>query len=211
MVEKIEVLAHSSIRIGGKVIVYIDPFQIPDEPKDADIILITHEHPEHFSLDDIKKVVKENTKIVIPQKMKKKVSKNNENWNIIEVEPGIYKEFGGVEIETVAAYNNMKHFHPKRNGWLGYIIIINDTRIYIAGDTDITKENKKVRCDIALVPIGGGSTMDAKKAAELVNIINPQIAIPTHYGSVVGKMEDVNIFKNNVNPYIKVVIKIKSA
>ena len=106
-------------------------------------------------------------------------------------------------------YNILKPFHPKAAGWVGYILKINGKRIYIAGDTDATKEAKEVICDIALVPIGGTYTMDAKKAAELVNEINPEVVIPTHYGSIVGKLSDAKVFAANVKDTIKVVEKIK--
>jgi L-ascorbate metabolism protein UlaG (beta-lactamase superfamily) len=106
---------------------------------------------------------------------------------ILTVKPGVYREVEDLEFETVPAYNLLKPFHPKGAEWVGYILRIDGKRIYIAGDTDETKEAKAVKCDIALVPIGGTYTMDAKKAAELVNTIRPEVAIPTHYGSIVGK------------------------
>ena len=112
----------------------------------------------------------------------------------------------GIKFLTVPAYNINKPFHPKANGWVGYIIIINGVRYYIAGDTDITEANKKVECDVAFVPVGGTYTMDFKEAASLVNEIMPQIAVPTHYGSVVGTKQDATEFIKLLRPQIKGVI-----
>ena len=103
----------------------------------------------------------------------------------------------------------MKPFHPKKNGWVGYILTVDGVRIYIAGDTDVTEENQAVSCDVAMVPIGGTFTMDAKKAADLVNHIRPKVAIPTHYGSIAGKREAEDVFRANVDPAIPVEIKMQ--
>ena len=114
-----------------------------------------------------------------------------------------------MEFETVPAYNTLKPFHPKSAEWVGYVLRIDGKCIYIAGDTDATKEAKAVKCDIAIVPVGGTYTMDAKKAAELVNTIRPDIAIPVHYGSIVGKPSDGDVFAENVKSPVKVVFKIQ--
>jgi L-ascorbate metabolism protein UlaG (beta-lactamase superfamily) len=127
---------------------------------------------------------------------------------IVTVKPGVYCEAAGLEIETIPAYNILKPFHPKNAQWVGYVLRIGGKRIYIAGDTDDTKECKAVRCDIALVPIGGTYTMDAKKAAELVNTIRPEVAIPIHYGSIVGKPSDGETFAKYVKPPVRVEFKI---
>ena len=128
---------------------------------------------------------------------------------IVTVKPGVYREIDGLELETVPAYNILKPFHPKNAEWVGYILWIEGKRIYIAGDTDATKEAKAVKCDIALVPVGGTYTMDAMKAAELVNILRPSVAIPVHYGSVVGSPKDGEVFAEYVKDPIKVELKIK--
>ena len=208
MTENIQVLTHSSIRISGEVVVYVDPFHIVNGSNDADIILITHDHFDHFSPEDIAKVIKSDTTLVVPEKMKKKASEIS-CGQLITVKPGESRRLGSVAIETIPAYNPLKPFHPKSHGWVGYVLEIDGVRIYIAGDTDITKENKEVSCDVAMVPIGGTYTMDAKKAAELVNIIHPKAAIPTHYGSVAGGREDENTFRANVDPSVSVEIKME--
>ena len=210
MVDKIDVFKQNSIRIKSDVgMIYIDPFKIDDETHDADFILITHDHYDHFSSEDIAKIKKDTTVLVVPEKMEAKAIKESGIKDIETVKPGTYHEIGNLELETIPMYNILKPFHPKAAGWVGYILKINGKRIYIAGDTDATKEAKEVICDIALVPIGGTYTMDAKKAAELVNEINPEVAIPTHYGSIVGKLSDAKVFAANVKDTIKVVEKIK--
>ncbi len=210
MTENIEVLTHSSIRITGKETIYIDPYRISEETHDADIILITHDHFDHFSPEDIEKIIKQNTKFVVPEKMGKKIaSVSRSPENVAVVKPGMKLEVGSITVETVAAYNNLKPFHPKKDGWVGYLLTVNHVVIYIAGDTDITKENKSVACDVALVPIGGTYTMNAKEAAELVNSIRPKAAIPIHYGSVAGTKAEEDVFRKSVDSSIPVEIKMQ--
>ena len=184
MLNNIEVLYHSSIRINKEKTIYIDPFKIDRNYNDADIIFITHDHYDHYSEEDIDKVINENTVIVIPEELLTKVLKKGINKNaIITVEPNQKYMVQGIKFETVPAYNTNKTFHPKENGWVGYVIEINEIKYYIAGDTDITEENKKVKCDVAFVPVGGTYTMDFKEAAQLVNQIQPKVAVPifSHY------------------------------
>lgn len=217
--ENITVFTHNSIRIrtggegAGNGNIYIDPFQMKIAPKDADFILITHDHFDHFSVEDIEKAACDHTILVVPEKMRDKAQEAAKLVSqIITVEPGKSYELSGqeerLEFETVPAYNLLKPFHPKSAGWVGYILKVDGRRIYIAGDTDATKEAKAVKCDVALVPVGGTYTMDAKKAAELVNDLQPAVAIPVHYGSVVGSPEDARIFAANVKALVKVEIKI---
>ena len=218
MLENIKVLCHSSIRFEDKEngIIYFDPYEIDKNYNDADYIFITHSHYDHFSLEDISKVKKDTTKIIVPNEMYEddEVIRvlNDIGFlmrNIFDVLPDNYYLKDNLDFETVPAYNASKNFHPKEKGWVGYIIHLNDVSYYIAGDTDITEENKKVKCDVAFVPIGGTYTMTAKEAAKLVNEINPKIAVPIHYGLIVGTKEDANIFKENLNSDIKCEIMIK--
>lgn len=208
MIENIQVFTQNSIRIrNGEKKIYVDPFQMREEPKDADFILITHDHYDHFSPEDIAKVRKDSTILVVPEAMYKKAEQESGFVsNIYPVKPGTFHEIEGLTFDTIPAYNNLKPFHPKSAGWIGYLLRINGKRIYIAGDTSLTKDAREVKCDIALVPIGGTYTMDAKKAAELINIIRPDIAIPVHYGSIVGKKEDVETFRELVDDTIRVEI-----
>ena len=132
----------------------------------------------------------------------------NENL-IVAVEPNKEYFVKKIKFETVSAYNVNKKFHPKENGWVGYIIEIDGIKYYVAGDTDITKENSAVKCDVAFVPVGGTYTMNFKEAAELVNKIQPQIAVPIHYGSVIGTKQDAIDFVGLLSPSIKGMILMK--
>ena len=210
MVDNIKVFTHSSIRVQSRdKVIYADPFEMKQAPHDADIILITHDHYDHFSPNDISKVAKPETVLVVPEKMAKKAGDAKSLVSRIETVPqGASIDVDGLKIETVPAYNTLKPFHMKSAGWVGYIFEADGKRVYIAGDTDATKEAKAVKCDIALVPIGGHYTMDYKDAAAVVNAIKPEVAIPTHYGSIVGSTEDGNKFTELVDDSIKVEIKI---
>lgn len=209
MITNVEVLIHSSIKISGKKIIYIDPFKIRGIYKDADIIFITHDHYDHYSEEDIQKVRKENTTIVVPEDLKNKAMKLFKTNYIITVQPNQKYKFDNFIFETIPAYNINKEFHPKSKKWVGYILEIEGIRYYIAGDTDVTEEDKKVKCDVALVPIGGTYTMDYKQAAELINEIKPKIAIPIHYGSIVGTIKDAIEFAQLIDSKIQCEIFIK--
>ena len=208
--KSIKVLEHSSIKINLEKIIYVDPFNIKKEYKDADYIFITHSHYDHFSEKDILKIKKENTKIIITEDLFEKVKEMDfEENKIIIVEPNREYIFDEIKINTIYSYNTNKEFHPKENNWVGYIFNIENIKVYIAGDTDITDENKNLKCDIALVPIGGTYTMDSKEAAELINIIRPKYVIPTHYGSLVGKKCDAEEIISNLDEDINYKIFIK--
>ena len=211
MLDNIEVFTQSSIRIkSSHGTIYLDPFQMKQEPHDADYVLITHDHYDNFSVDDIKKVAKKSTILVVPTKMEDDAKElANEVASIVTVKPGVYKEISGLEIETIPAYNTVKPFHPRRAEWVGYILRVDGKRIYVAGDTGLTKEARQVKCDIALLPVGGTYTMDTRRAAELANTIRPEYVIPTHYGSIVGKQSDGQTFASLVKNPVKVVEKIK--
>lgn len=204
MKENIEVLFHSSIRIGSEKVIYVDPFKIENYCDDADIIFVTHDHYDHYSEEDIEIVKNNETLIVAPRDLENKILKSgfDEDY-VILVEPNrsynIDEEFS---FETIPAYNINKRFHPRENGWVGYILEIKGVRYYIAGDTDATDESKKVECDVALVPVGGTYTMNAIEAAELVNIIKPKVAVPIHYGSIVGTKQDAKEFVSRLNSEI---------
>ncbi|MCR5134014.1 MAG: MBL fold metallo-hydrolase [Clostridiales bacterium] len=205
-ISNIEVFTQSSIRIrceAGNV--YIDPFRMKDAPHDADLILITHDHYDHFSPDDLAGVIGPSTVLVVPEKLAAKAAGTGLAFERIEtVMPGRKYRIAGLSFETVASYNRLKPFHPKSAGWIGYILHTDGKRVFIAGDTDKTDENSAVACDIALVPVGGKFTMDAKEAAALINTIRPAVAIPTHYGTIVGKKSDGDRFASLVDPAVEV-------
>ena len=210
MLENIEVLCHSSIRFNKGLIIYFDPFKINENYHDADIIFITHSHYDHYSEEDISKVIKDNTTIVVPKDLEDMVLQFGfAKEHIIVVSPNEEYSVLGINFKTIPAYNANKNFHPKSNEWVGYIVNLDQTTYYIAGDTDITEENRQVKCDVAFVPIGGTYTMTYSEAAELFNKIKPQIAVPIHYGLIVGNKEDANNFANLVDKEIECKILIR--
>ena len=177
---EIKLNAQSSIKIISDKTIYFDPYLIKEETHDADYILITHEHYDHFDIESIRNISKENTLIIIPNSMAKKVLYQVNPNNIRGVNPNEEYTIEGLSISTIPSYNTNKDFHKKEYKWIGYLVNIEDKIIYVAGDTDITEENKQVKCDIAFVPIGGTYTMDYKEAAELINTIKPETVIPIH-------------------------------
>lgn len=201
---KLDWLGHSSFKITNKKVIYIDPYNVPPDEK-ADIILITHGHSDHCSLEDIKGIVKDGTIILIPPDCQSKLS-DIQGIDIHLVKPG--KKIGafGIIVEAVPAYNLNKNFHEKSNEWVGYIINTDGKRIYHAGDTDFIPEMKELKeIDVALLPVGGTYTMDAKEAAEAANTIKPKLAIPMHYGSIVGSEEDAKKFKELCNVEVEIM------
>ncbi len=208
----ITINTHSSIRLQNKqgAVVYVDPYGFDSEPHDADLILITHTHFDHFSPEDIAKVRKPNTSFVMPAaKMVAFIEAGFTNESAAFLVPYEHAvPYPGIPIDTVPAYNVSKKFHPKDEAWMGYVITIDDKRVYVAGDTDDLPENHDIECDIALVPVGGTYTMDAREAAAFVNALKPAVAIPEHYGTVAGTAEDGKTFASLVDPSIEVVFKL---
>lgn len=201
MVENIHWLGHDTFKIVGEKIIYTDPFKI--KKKDvADLILITHEHYDHCSLDDVKKIQGPNTVIVTTADCAKKLS-----GNIKVIKPGDKINVSGIDIEAVPAYNTNKQFHTKDKGWVGFIFKVNNQRIYIAGDTDYIPEMKTFRdIDIALLPVSGTYVMTADEAVQAALDIKPRIAIPMHYGSIVGDKNDAKRFAESLKGKIEVII-----
>ena len=211
MTGNIDLFTHSSIRIRAELgNVYVDPFRMREAPADADFILITHDHYDHFSPEDIRKVAGAGCVLIVPEKMRDKAREVEDAVGSVRtVVPGAAYEIGALKLETLPAYNAVKPFHPKSAGWVGYVLELDGRRVYVAGDTDATKEAEAVKCDVALVPIGGTYTMNAKKAAALIDRIRPACAIPTHYGSIVGSREDADVFAAEVKPPVAVEIKMQ--
>ncbi len=210
MYKNIELLTHSSIRITEDKIAYIDPFMITDARNDADVIFITHSHSDHYSLLDIAKVVNDKTVFVMPNIMEKEFMSSLYKAHLVKfVDVNQAYLVNGFKFTTVPAYNINKPMHPKTNGWVGYIFELSSGRCYIAGDTDLNPDVYRVKCDIAMIPIGGKYTMDGLEAAELINAIRPKIAIPTHYGKLMRNAFFGEIFKDAVNNDIEVIDLLK--
>ncbi|MEK6841654.1 MAG: MBL fold metallo-hydrolase [Nanoarchaeota archaeon] len=194
-------LGHSGFLIVNKKIIYIDPYNIKDGLPVADIILITHSHYDHCSLPDMEKIVKDGTRIVAPADCQSTIAKIDIHVKIELIEPGQELEFGDVKLYALPAYNIDKHFHPKDEQGVGYIIKLDGVVIYHAGDTDVIPEMQKLtgykqqgKEFVALLPIGGRFTMSAEEAAEAAKIIKPTLAIPMHWGSIVGSEDDAKEF-----------------
>lgn len=210
MIDNIELIAQSAIRIKNEnQIIYFDPFKLDETYKnDADIIFITHSHYDHFSIEDITKIKKETTKIVIPKDLIEKVEKLNFS-DVLIVEPNKEYKIDGIAFKTTYAYNINKDFHKLENNWVGYLLTLNGKIIYVAGDTDNIPEARDIKCNIAFVPIGGTYTMNFKEAAEMIKEIKPELAIPTHYHTIVGTKEDAIKFKELLNGIADVRILLK--
>ncbi|MDO8659979.1 MAG: MBL fold metallo-hydrolase [Candidatus Parcubacteria bacterium] len=196
-------LGHSGFLIKNSKIIYIDPFNIKEGMEKADFILITHSHYDHCSIADMNKIVKQGTVILITADCQSKITKFDIPIQMEIVEPGQELDFNKIKISVFPAYNLNKPFHEKDEGWVGYLIKFDNVLIYHAGDTDKISEMQKLtgfgsngKKFIALLPIGGRMTMSAEEAAEAAEIIKPHIAIPMHYGSIIGTNEDAIEFVN---------------
>jgi L-ascorbate metabolism protein UlaG (beta-lactamase superfamily) len=181
-------LGHDGILYQNKKTIYFDPFQIAGGPA-ADIILISHDHFDHCSPDDVKKIQTKDTVIVTEADSAKKLS-----GKIEVLKPGETKIIQGITIEAVPSYNTNKDFHVKAKGWLGFVVTLEGVRVYHPGDTDLIPEMKDIKADIAFLPVSGTYVMGPQEAVEAAKILKPKIAIPIHYGAIVGTEEDAKTF-----------------
>lgn len=187
--KKLSWLGHDCIRYQNQKTIYFDPFQIAGGPA-ADLILISHDHFDHCSPEDVAKIQTKDTLILTEPNSAKKLKGRVET-----LKPGDVKQWAGFTIEAVPSYNTDKDFHPQKNNWLGFIVTIEGTRVYHPGDTDFIPEMKSLKADIAFLPVSGTYVMTAKQAAEAARAIQPQIAVPIHYGAIVGSAQDAAEFK----------------
>jgi L-ascorbate metabolism protein UlaG (beta-lactamase superfamily) len=183
-------LGHASFKICHEdTVIYIDPWKFKDSPQDATLVLVSHSHYDHYSPDDIAKVSGADTKIIASADV---IAKEKTGQAIA---PGQTLELGSVRVTGVASYNPNKQFHPKSNNWVGFVIELGSKRIYYAGDTDQTDEMKALQdIDVALLPVGGTYTMNPTEAAEATEHIKPKLAIPYHWGDIVGGRADAEAF-----------------
>lgn len=190
MIENIIWLGHATFKIVNKKVIYIDPWKVKEKDS-ADIILVSHSHFDHLSIEDVEKVRGEGGIVVTTSDSASQLSRD-----VRILAPGAKINIDDILIEGVPSYNIGKDFHPRNNDWLGFIITVNGKRIYYAGDTDVTPEMKMLtNIDIALLPVGGTYTMTCKEAADAANAFKPKIAIPYHWGDIVGSKSDAEKFK----------------
>ena len=202
--------AHSSIRVADDKVIYFDPFKIEEERHDADVVFITHSHYDHLDPESIEKVAGEDTLFVLPRSCEQDAM----NAGLSEAKcrflvPGESILVKGLEVRGIPAYNMGKDFHPMKNRWLGYVVTIGGKRIYVMGDTDDNPYTRNAQFDVLFIPVGGKYTMNHEDAAFYVNEMQPELAIPTHYGSIVGRKDDGEKFKNLVEGDTKVELIIE--
>ncbi|HVN77131.1 MAG TPA: MBL fold metallo-hydrolase [Thermoanaerobaculaceae bacterium] len=205
MTEKLHWLGHDAFRIDGPPTVYIDPYQLGEGLPSADIVLITHDHFDHLSLPDLAKVMAKGTVVVGPKEVAAKVKQP-----VRTIAPGETLTVKGVKIRAVPAYNTNKSFHPKSDGKVGFVLTLGGVTYYHAGDTDVIPEMAGLAPDVALLPVSGTYVMTADEAAEAARSIRPKVAVPMHYGAIVGTDGDARRFAKLLEGSgIEVVVKRK--
>ena len=197
MTKNITINTHTSIRLDLGDIIYFDPYEIPAETHDADMIFVTHDHFDHLSPDDIAKIKKEDTILIAPEAIKESVLNTSgiKAENCIFVVPEKNYEIEGLLVEVVRSYNIGREFHTKEMNWCGYVVTADGVSYYVAGDTDVVPEICKVQCDVAMIPVGGTYTMNHEEAVEFAKQAAPTVIIPTHYGTLAGEKTNGPDFK----------------
>ena len=186
---------------GDGLTVYLDPWGIPDDAPAADLVLITHAHFDHFVMEDIDRVRKDDTAFVAPRDVASELS-----GDVQPVAPGESLDIRGVKVQAVPAYNTVEgrtDNHPQANGWVGYVLDLGGTSVYHAGDTDHLPDLESIRAGITFLPIGGaGYTMNGREAAALAKAIGPDVAVPMHYGFVEGchALDETDVFREAASP-----------
>ena len=201
MLKGVHWLGHASFRLDGSATVYIDPWKLRSGHQPADVILITHDHHDHLSPEDIAKITKLDTVIGCPQ-----VCVGNLRGDVRTIKPGETITIGDVRVKAVPAYNTSKPNHPKEAGHVGYVVQMDDRKVYHAGDPDVIPEMADIGCDVALLPVGGTYTMTPEEAFESLEMIHPEFAVPMHYGDVVGGADAAEAFRRGAPEGVEVVI-----
>ena len=190
LVGKLRWLGHDSFRLDGPPVIYFDPRRLGTAPPMADVVLVSHEHSDHCSPDDVRKVSGPSTVVIANTGAAAKLP------GARAVRPGDHLSLAGIEVEAVPAYNVNKFrspgvpFHPREAQHVGYVVGMEGVRLYFAGDTDVVPEMKHISCDVALLPVSGIYVMTAQEAVEAARTLRPRIAIPMHYGAEIGTPED---------------------
>jgi len=190
LIGKLHWLGHDSFRLDGPPVIYFDPWKLRRRPPVADLVLVSHEHSDHCSPNDVKKVCGPDTVVVANAGAAAKLR------GAQVIRPGDRLNVAGVEVEAVRAYNVNKFrsagvpFHPREAEHVGYIVTVDGVRVYFAGDTDHIPEMADIACDVAFLPVSGTYVMTAEEAAEAARTLKPQIVVPMHYGSGIGTADD---------------------
>lgn len=207
IINKIKWLGQASVRIEDEKVIYIDPYNLSENPVKADIILITHDHMDHLDRKSIEKIIKPETIILIPSA----INIGIKDAKIASVKPFSTNKIYNYNIMTVPAYNIKKSFHPKSKGYVGYIIEISGTKIYHTGDTERIPEMKNISADIIMLPLGQTYTMNSvEEASEAVIDVKAKIAIPIHFGMYEGNEKDALKFKELLKDKVEVIILNKT-
>lgn len=199
MLENIHWLGHDSFRLDGGVTLYIDPYKLPAGQPQAGVILVTHEHYDHLSPQDIDQIAGPGTVVVGPAAVTAQI----QGLETVTVGAGDAVTVRGVEVLAVPAYNVDKFrapgepYHPREAGHLGYVVTFGGVRYYHAGDTDEVPEMADVHCDVALLPVGGKFTMTWQEAAAACDVVDAAAAVPMHYGEVIGDARDAEAFRDH--------------
>jgi L-ascorbate metabolism protein UlaG (beta-lactamase superfamily) len=201
----VQLFKQSMVKISGEQVIYIDPYKVDGTPKDGDVVFITHTHGDHFNLEEIRKVAKDDATLIVPRKELDKV-KDAGYAEVIGFGVDEEGKVKGLSYKTVPAYNVSTSNHPKERDWAGFIININDASYYIAGDTDLIPDMLNIDADVAFLPMGGTYTMAYEEAAKAANLIRPRFVIPYHYADVVGTKEDALKFIDLVDPQITAIL-----
>jgi L-ascorbate metabolism protein UlaG (beta-lactamase superfamily) len=214
LIETVEWLGHAGFRVtAGKHRIYIDPYRVGDGAAPADLILVTHGHYDHFSPQDIERLSHDGTQVVGPAQVAERLA-----GHVRSIAPGDEIEaeaMPGVYVRAVAAYNTSKRnadgelFHPREAGGVGFDLSVRGERLYHSGDTDVIPEMDEVAgVDVALLPVSGVYVMTAAEAAEAARRIAPRVAVPMHWGDLVGTRADAVAFSRQASVPVEIMEQV---